>query len=218
MKRVVALAIMLAASSALAQQPEAHVTVDAIAVRFHTPDTGGVSAPRFITQRQLAFEARLFALEDDASGTVQDRHVRAALDAHIAEDMLDALPLEHAPDAQTAGRAAEVVKKSLEQRAGGAAAIERAMKLDGIEPRELDAIVLRQARALLYVDSALGSILSPTDDQLRETYRTTSHPFRGRRFEDCKDDLTRWYVIERYRALLQGYLQTARSRVTIVYF
>jgi len=212
-----ALALILFSSIAFAQKPEAHVTVDSVAVRFHSPDTGGVATPRFITERQLSFEARLFALEDDPSGAIQDRHVRAAIDAHVAEEMLGSLPLDNSPSAPVAEHAVDVVRKSMEQRVGGRAAIERAEKLDGIEPRELDAIIQRQARALIYLD-ATTPLLSPSEDQLRETYRTTSHPFRGRSFEDSRDDLERWYVIERYRSALQAFLQTARARVSIVYF
>ncbi len=210
-------ALIFISGVAFAQQPEAHVTVDSVAVRFHTPDTGGVSSPRFITERQLSFESRLFALEDDPSGVIQDRNVRAAIDTHIAEEMLAAHPLDNSPTAQVAERAVDIVRKSLEQRVGGRAVIERAEKLDAIEPRELDAIIEREARALIYVDT-MSPILTPTEDQLRETYRTTSHPFRGRTFEDCRDDLERWFVIERYRSTLQGYLQTARARVNLVYF
>jgi hypothetical protein len=217
-KRAAFAVIFFAATSAFAQKPDvAYVTVDSIAVRFHAPDTGGVASPRFITERQLSFESRLFAFEDDPSGVIQDRHVRAAIDTHIAEEMLGALPLDNAPSAQLAEHAVDIVRKSMEQRVGGHAVIERAEKLDGIEPRELDVIIEREARALLYVD-AQTPMLSPSEDQLRETYRTTSHPFRGRTFEDCKDDLERWFVIERFRSALQGYLQTARARVNIVYF
>ena len=166
------IAIALASGSAFADQPEAHVTADSVAVRFHTPDMGGVSTPRFITERQVSFEARLVALEDDPSGVVQERHVHAAIDTHIAEEMLGALPLDHTPDTQTAMHAADVVRKGLEQRVGGVAAIECAEKIDGIEPRELDAIILREARALIYIDGAVGSILVAGR---RPTPRDVSH-------------------------------------------
>ena len=143
--------------------------------------------------------------------------MRAAIDSHIAEEMLAAHPLDNSPTAQVAERAVDIIRKSMEQRVGGRGAIEHAEKIDSIEPRELDAIIEREARALIYVDT-MTPMLSPTEVQLRETYRTTSHPFRGRSFEDCKDDLERWFVIERFRSTLQAYLQTARARVNIVYF
>lgn len=220
--RVLALAAVLAVApvaTAFAQgdQTPSFVTADAIAVRFFAPDMGGAAKPRFITTRQLSFEARLFALEEDPSGVVQPRHVRAALDAHVAEEMLGALPLEPAPDAKTVSQTVDVLRGALEQRVGGPAAIERAEKLEGITSRELDAIFVRQAHAALYVDRALSPILLSTEDQLRETYRTTSHPFRGRRFEEIRDDLARWMVLERFRSAEQSYLQSARGRITIAY-
>ncbi len=218
--RVIALAALFAAAPALAQggdQTPSFVTADSVTVRFFAPDLGGAARPRFVTARQLSFEARLFALEEDPSGVVQPRHVRAALDAHVADEMLGALPLESAPDAKAIAQAVETLRGALEQRVGGASAIERAEKLEGITPREVDAMFVRQARAALYIDRALSPILASTEDQLRETYRTTSHPFRSRRFEDARDDLARWITLERFRSAEQAYLQSARARITVVY-
>lgn len=218
--RVIALAALFAAAPALAQgneQTPSFVTADSVAVRFFAPDMGGAARPRFVTERQLSFEARLLALEEDPSGVVQPRHVRAALDAHIADEMLGALPLESPPDAKAISQTVETLRAALEQRVGGTAAIERAEKLEGIGPREVDAMFARQARAALYVDRALTPILASTEDQLRETYRTTSHPFRQRRFEDARDDLAKWIALERFRSAEQSYLQTARGRITVVY-
>jgi hypothetical protein len=213
-RAVVAIAFFFAAP-ALADAP---VTIDSIAVRFIAPDMGGATKPRFITARQLSFESRLYALEEDPSGVVQPRHAHAAVEAHMAEEMLRALPLERAPDAKAVAETVATFRSALEQRVTGKPAIERAEKLEGIEPTELDAILERQARAALYVDRAVTPILATNEDQLRETYRTTSHPFRGRAFEDCRDDLARWIVVERFRSAEQAFLQSARSRITVVYF
>ncbi len=221
--RSVVAALFLSASSASPAfgqgdaQP-VYVTADAVAVRFHAPDMGGPAHPHFITARQLSFEARLYALEEDPSGVVQLRHVRSAIESHIAEEMLESLPLEHAPDAAAIAKTVETFRASIEQRVGGHAAIERAEKLEGIEPLELEAIFQRQARAALYIDRALSPILVTTEDQLSETYRTTSHPFRGRHLDDVRDELGRWIVVERFRSAEQSYLQAARARVTVVYF
>ncbi len=202
---------------ALADGTPPHVTVDAVAVRFFAPDTGGPAHPRFITQRELSFEARLLALEDDPQGVVQARHVRAAVDSHLADEMVSSLPNEHAPDAATLLTTIEVFRTAIEQRVGSRAAIDHALKTDGITEAELRTILQRQALAALYFDHALTPILAYTDDQLHETYTTTSHPFRARRFDDCKNDLARWLLVERFRSAEQGYLQTARSRVTLSY-
>jgi hypothetical protein len=120
-------------------------------------------------------------------------------------------------DSKAVAETVTTLRLALEQRVGKPA-IERAEKLEGVEPSELDAILERQARAALYVERAVTPILAPNEDQLRETYRTTSHPFRGRPFEDIREDLARWVVVERFRSAEQAYLQSARARVTVVYF
>jgi len=217
--RAAALACVCATSVAFADVPSADVyaTTDAVAVRFFAPDTGGAAHPRFITQRQISFEAKLLALEEDPAGVLQTRHVRAAVESHVADEMLAALPIERAPTAVVVASTVEVMRGAVEQRAGGHAIALHALEADGMDAAEFTAFLQRQAHAALYLDRALGPILSTTEDQLRETYRTTSHPFRARRFEDCRDDLARWLLIERFRAAEQAYLQTARSRVTVIY-
>jgi hypothetical protein len=194
-----------------------YATVDSVAVRYFTPDTGGAAHPLFITQRQLSFEARLFALEEDPQGMVQARHARSAIDAHIVEEMVDALPNEQSLNATLLAQAIALLREGLEERVGGRDAIERAMKQDGIDAHEVEAMLTRQGRAALYLDKIAGPILSATEDDLRETYRTTSHPYRARRFEECREDLARWLVDERFRAAEQAYLQSARARMTIIY-
>ncbi len=217
--RLAALACVCVTSAAFADVPsgDVYATTDAVAVRFYSPDTGGAAHPRFITQRQISFEARLLALEEDPAGVLQTRHVRAAVESHVADAMLAALPIEHAPTAAVVASTVDVMRGSVEQRAGGHAGVERALAADGMDAAEFTALLQQQAHAALYLDRALGPILATTEDQLRETYRTTSHPYRARRFEDCREDLARWLVIERFRAAEQAYLQTARSRVTVIY-
>jgi hypothetical protein len=131
--------------------------------------------------------------------------------------MLASLPVERAPSAGTLVATVDAIRAGVEQRAGGHAVVEHALAADGIDATEFAVLIQRQARAALYLDRALPPVLTYTEDQLRETYRTTSHPFRGRRFEECRDDLARWLLIERFRSAEQAYLQTARSRVTITY-
>ncbi|HEX4512391.1 MAG TPA: hypothetical protein VH054_02610 [Polyangiaceae bacterium] len=214
MKLRTAFALVAIATPALADAP---VVTDAVAVRFFAPDMGGAAKPRFVTRRQLSFEARLLALEEDPTGVVTPRHAHAAVEAHISEEMLRALPLDHPADSKAVAETVTALRLALEQRVGKPG-IERAEKVEGVEPSELDAILDRQARAALYVDRAVTPILAPNEDQLRETYRTTSHPFRGKPFEEVRDDLSRWVVVERFRSAEQAYLQSARARVTVVYF
>src|SRR5260370_40508804 len=77
---------MLCAPSATAQTTPARAVVDRAVVRFYAPEVGGTAQPRFVSERTLAFEARLEAIAD-RPGSVGDRydgrHVRAALDHHV---------------------------------------------------------------------------------------------------------------------------------------
>jgi hypothetical protein len=199
----------------IADVPQVFATTDEAAVRFSSPDTGGPAHPRFISRRQLSFEARLVALEEDPSGALQARHVRAAVDSHVADQMLASLPLEQQPTPATVASVSELLRARAEQHLGRQA-IEHAMRIDRIDASELGALIRTQALAVLYLDH-IKPILTVTEDELRETYRTTSHPFRSRRFDDCHDDLARWLVVERFHSAEQAYLQAARSRVAITY-
>jgi hypothetical protein len=220
----VALAFLLAAPPLFAQGEKAPedrprgVLIDTVAVRFNAPDIGGAARPRFITRGQAAFEARLLALEEDPAGVVQPRHMRAAVDAHIAEEILAELPLDPPADARVLARTEEIFRAGIEQRIGGEAALDRAEKIDGFAAADFEAIVRREARAAIYLDRSLAPFLSIDEDQLREKYRTTSNPFRARRFEDVQTDLARWVAIETFRAAEQAYLESARSRIEVVYF
>lgn len=206
----------IASAAASSQAQPTFATVDSIAVRYFAPETGGAARPRFISSRQVDFEARLLALEEDPQGSIHPRHVRAAIESHVADDVLASLPLDPEPDPATVARISELVRAALEQRAAGKAAFDQAAKQDGMSATEVDALVRRQARAAIYLDRSTP-LLAYTEDQLREAYRTTGHPFRQRRFDECRDELVRWLVIERFRDAEQAYLQTARSRLTVVY-
>jgi len=207
--------------------PAVAVTADTVVVRFHAPETGGASRPRYVTARTLAFEARLVSLENAIGAGMSleskdpnaydDRDVRSALDQIIAEEMLAKLPLDKEPDVATLGRVVDTLREALWQRVGGVANFDKAALHEGIAPVEVDAMLRRRARAAIYIDRAVGNILGPTEEQLREVYRTTAHPFRAQRFDDCKDELSRWLVAERFRAAETAFLEGARTRVTVVY-
>jgi hypothetical protein len=82
-------------------QPSSPVLVDRAVVRFIAPETGGTRSPRFVFERVLAFEARLEALADpdrqQGTEAFRERHVRAALERHIAETLLASLRIEPEP-------------------------------------------------------------------------------------------------------------------------
>ena len=104
----------------------------------------------------------------------------------------------------------------MEQRAHGAAALRAAADEEGLLADEVDGIFLRRGRAAAYIDRAMTRFLHPADEQLHDVYRTNPHPFRNRSFDDIRVELARWFVFERLKALESTFLQTARSRVTIV--
>lgn len=216
-----ALASLFVSLQAQADEPVKtdRATVDRIAVRYWAPETGGVQKPRFISERILAFEARVEALGEGsfgASGAYQERHVRAATERHVAEDLLAALTVVHGTEPPELPKQAEKARIALEDRVGGHLALEAARVAEGIDPGELTQLLFRQVRAAFYVDYAIAPILHPTEEELREVFRTNAHPFKGQRLEDVRERFMRWLVLERLRQAESGFLQAARTRTKIV--
>lgn len=212
---------------ARAEGAPAHVVVDRAVARFYAPETGGTAHPRFVDQRVLAFEARLESMaerpEGDGDG-YQERHVRAALDHHVGEEMLASLalklitgspPTRRPSDAELA-RVQNELGAALFERLGGRAQVEAAAAAEQLEPFEVDAILRRQALAAWYLDRAVSPMLQPTEEQLREVFRTSAHPFRGRPFDEVHGLLARWFVVERIRVAETAFYQGARTRVVVV--
>jgi hypothetical protein len=198
---------------------EPRAVADRVAVRFYAPETGGATGPRYITERTLAFEARLAGMGEEGGGDVaatEERRVQAALERHVVEELLATLQLEGDKASAEPARLAREARADVEQRARGAAALRAAAEEEGLSTEEVDAVFMRRGRAAAYLDRAVTRFLRPTDEQLRDVYRTSPHPFRARPFEDVRVDLARWFVFERLTALEATFLQTARSRVTVV--
>jgi hypothetical protein len=84
-----------------------------------------------------------------------------------------------------------------------------------MDATEVDALLHRAALAAWYLDHVVTPILHPSDEQLRDVFRTSAHPFRGQPFERVRDALSRWFVLERLRVAESAFSQSARSRVTI---
>jgi hypothetical protein len=214
-----ALALFVHPSAHAADGPRA--IVDRVAVRFFSPETGGPTAPRFVTERILAFEGRLEAMTEERGGAADtsaptQHHLEAALERHIVEEILATLDeSSHGADAADASLAREA-RADAAERAGSESALYIAAEEEGLSAEEVDVVFTRRARAAAYVDRAMSRILHPQDDQLREVHRTTQSPFKNRPFDEVKLSLTRWFVFERLKALEATFLQTARSHVTIV--
>ena len=77
----------------------------------------------------------------------------------------------------------------------------------------MDALLHRAALAAWYLDRAVTPLLHPSDEQLRDVFRTSAHPYRGQTFEAVREALSRWFVVERVRVAEAAFLQAARSRV-----
>ncbi len=212
-----ALLTIAPAGRADGQGAPAFVTADRVAVRYFSPDTGGPSHPRFITERALAFEARLQSLADDRTLDFQERHVRAAIDLHIARDMLAQLPLAREADVPTVARTADLLREALTARIGGADALAAAAAKDGVGAAEIDALFRRDARAALYIDRVITPVLRPSESQLRDVFHTAAHPFRSLSLDDAREGLSRWLAAERVRGAETAFSQTARARVVLTY-
>jgi hypothetical protein len=196
------------------------VIVDATAVRYVASETGGPAHPRFISQRILAFEARLERMGHEGSGPeepIDERHVRAAVEHHIAQELLGNIPHERPPSRAEVLRVVADMRAALVSRVGGSAALAAAVAFEGIDSKELDELVFREGLAALYIDRAIAPILRPSEDQLREAYRTASHPFRNVVYEEARASLAQWFVLERVRAAEASFFQAGRARVNITY-
>jgi hypothetical protein len=221
---VVAASLVLSVATGRAETAPAsgrggpRATIDRVAVRYYAPETGGSGHPRFVSERMLAFEARLDALTEEANDkdAYEDRFVRGALDRHVAEDMLSFLAVQSGATPKDLASLADDERTGLLERIGGEEALRRAMTAEGIDDSEVDAMLRRRARAAIYVDRALMPLLRPSDEQLREVFRTSAHPFKNQPFEAVRPALARWFVEERLRAAETTFLQVARARVRVI--
>jgi len=218
---LVALALAFAGDARADEAAQAdRASVDRIAVRFWSPETGGTSRPRFITERELAFEARLEALGEDSNfgnaGAYQERHVRAATERRVSEELLATLMIEHGTDPRDMPALVTRARAAMVDRVGGPAAFAAAMAAEGIDEGEVGDFLRRQVRAAIYVDRSITPILRPTEEELREVFRTDAHPYKGMKLDDVRERFVRWLVGERLRQAESGFLQAARTRVKIV--
>ncbi|MFT3773920.1 MAG: hypothetical protein QM820_51785 [Minicystis sp.] len=210
-------AFALAPARGGAQPKPAPALIDRVVVRWHAPETGGPSKPQFIFERELAFEARIEALADPdpEPGAYHDRHVRAALERHVAETLLASLPVLPPPDRKVIEARATVAREILEQRVRGRARLMEAAAAEGIGQGELDALFERQARASLYLDKMIAPMLEPSELELRDLWRTGTTPFKDLPFDQVVKPLARWYVGQRLMQALDAYFQNARARVVM---
>jgi hypothetical protein len=201
--------------------------IDRVAVRFFAPETGGADHPRFVLERTLAFEARLEQMADSPQGIgegTQERDVRNALEHDLAEQVLASLgqkliddsPADKRPAPAEIDAVVRLVSNAQLERLGGRARVVAAAAAEQLDASEVDAILYRGAFAAWYLDRAVSPLLHPSDEQLRDVYRTAGHPYRGQPFEKIHDALSRWFVIDRVRVAESAFLQAARSHMKVV--
>jgi hypothetical protein len=194
------------------------VTLDRVVVRFFAPETGGVERPRFVSERRLAFEARLEALADQDRGSdeaYRERHVSAALERHISEVLLASLRIEPEPSEAVMTRQLELARKMMSDRVGGDDALGAAQRAEGISNAELSSILRRQARASLYLDRMVAPMLRPSDAELEAIQRSAPAALQNEPFGRVRPLLLRWYVSRRLASAMSSFFQEARSRVTV---
>ena len=189
-------------------------------MRFVAPETGGARRPRFVFERELAFEARLEALSDPDRSALgdapyRDRHVSAALDRHIAETILGTLRIEPEPTMAELEHQSQLAHRMLSDRAGGEDALDDARRSEGISEREFGRILAQKARASLYLDRMVTPMLAPSEAELRSIHKSTNTPFANAPFDTVRPALLRWYVARRLNAALASFFENARSRIDV---
>ena len=216
-RRLLALASLLGFSVCGVARAEP-IAFDRTAVRFYAPETGGVQRPRFISERTLAFEARVEALAAQDRSTdepYRERHVSAALERHVSEELLSSLRIEPEPTEALLRRQVELARKVLNDRVGGEALLVDAQRAEGISGAELSALLRRQARASIYLDRMVAPMLRPSDAELEAIQRSAPAALQNESFARARPLLLRWYVSRRLSSAMASFFQEARSRVTI---
>ena len=227
-------ALGLVASLALASPPTWARTVDRVIYLFDSPETGGVGSPRPVFERELAFEARIEAATTnepllDPRGFYAARHVRAALDRHIATDLLAHLPIEEdrtqrlaphlcdtlsrPPDADDLDNRVRLARAVLAQRMRGSANLRAALDAEGLNEVELLRLLRREAQAARYLDLMVTPMLAPSDSELRDRLKSSGNPSQGRPFEQARCDLRRWVIGQRLATALGSFLHSSRPRI-----
>lgn len=199
--------------SALARPP----TLDRTVVRWASRTTAGPLRPRFITARELAFEARIEALSEGRKlpQPFVDSHVRAAIQRHVTEEILAELPVDPPPTPKEVGRYAEDARLVIEQQVGGRTVLNLAASSEGITANELNALLRRRARATYYLDKMVAPMLEPSEADLREVHLRGDSPFTNAPFDEVAEKVRNWYVSARLRAALDGYYRAVRGKVSI---
>lgn len=194
--------------------------MDRVVARFSAPEIGGVGSPRFVFERELGFEARLEALADPTFKPSEERpyrdvHLRAALERHVAETILESLEVVPSPKPNEVRERVLLTRLVMTERVGGGQALSAAAAAEGLEPREVLRIVERQARASLYLDRMVAPMLRPSEAELRVLHQSGRTPFSRDAYEVIEEALRRWVVSRRLREAVTSYYEGARARIAL---
>jgi hypothetical protein len=220
---VVVLAFPATARAEPAGQPagpeQASVVVDRVVARWRFSLPGAPRTTRVVLERELAFEARLEAMAsgDAPRAPITDRHLRAALTRHIAEELLASLPIDDPPSPRDIAELAEECRSLLSARVGGEERVMAAMRVEAMGPDEFDARLRREARATFALERALGARVRPTEHDLRRAHATGATRYADRPFVEVvalvRDEVRARLLSE----ALDTFYQRARSRLAIAW-
>ncbi len=208
-------------------QTATQTVVDRAVVRFYSPELGGTVQPHFVTERVLAFEARLEAMAESSEGIgdgYDERRVRMALDHHVsaevaatlAHKLIAALSPSRRPSQEELSAVRALLSTALFERLGGEERVRSAARAEQLDGEELDDLMEQRAFAAWYIDRAVTPILQTTEEQLREVFRTTAHPYRGQSFDAVRAALERWFIVERVSVAETAFLQGLRVKMVLL--
>jgi hypothetical protein len=189
-------------------------------IRYVAAELGGPFSPRFIFERELSFEARLQALSDperlkEATRPYYNRHIRSAIERHVAESLLANLRVDPIPTEAELARQTELARGILYNRVGGEGLLLSAAAQEGVSEREITNLLRRQARASIYLDRMVAPMLTPTRTELRQVYAGEHHPFVHQPFDETETALRQWWIGHRLADAVEQFFSNARQRVTI---
>ena len=171
-----------------------------------TPASSEVTATQRETARGWVVEGRkLFAQKDYG----------AALERHMAETLLESLEITPEPTLPELQVRMRSVRLALMEQVGGDAALTQLLASEGLDPAELGPLLARRARATLYLDRMVATMLTPSDTELRLIHRTTRTPFSAQAYEAVAPLLARWYIGQRLNSAVRAFYEGARSRITV---
>ena len=203
-----------------AEAPAKAATLDRVVARFSDPEAAeAAGALRFVMMRELVLEAWVVAYERALPGETpslfDDKQLRAALERHVIEEVLS----ERLPDSATSAQIAK-----------GVAAARLALRLsigDRLDPllaaatagvpgggaAELEAILLRRARAEIYLELAVAEPVDVSEGELRAAWAHPPAALRTLEFDAAVPALRVHVRALRLREAGQAYYQAVRGRL-----